>query len=316
MKKPVTRIMLLLCLLAVMTLACSIADPPVKSPGSGLSRVNVSPSSGNGPFVAYIDYFWRSGDTNFTISCSYPDADGNYISAVIPLQHNATSVAINFVVKKPGTYNFSCSDIGATVDQKNVGMVAVFTVAGSSLPAEPEAGLPPQTDPVSSTVPGGPQMSTPGQFTSGRMWFEFARATSRGPNFQLMQACLPGLSIPDTATWHYGNTYLKVAPDGTLTGECSASTIYTDGQQQVTSKLIQGRWAEGGQITFRLETSRVIKDNKGTAYVDLVFIGAGKFISSTTATGTANWTATCQGSAVCSYTKDDGDIPWIIDFYP
>ena len=88
------------------------------------------------------------------------------------------------------------------------------------------------------------------------MWFEFARATSRGPNFQLLQGCLPGLKLADTAAWHYGANNFKVAPDGTLTGECSASGTTSDGTQNVTSKLTKGQFTEDGQVTFRLETAR------------------------------------------------------------
>jgi hypothetical protein len=147
------------------------------------------------------------------------------------------------------------------------------------------------------------------------MWFDFARATSRGSNFQLLQGCLPGLKLSDTATSHYGATNFKVASDGTLSGECTASLTGSDGTLQTTSQLTQGRWTEDGGVTFRLETTVVLNVKDGTGSTSLVWIGAGKFISSTTATGSAEWTATCQGSG-CSSAKDDGSIPWVIDFYP
>ncbi len=135
-----------------------------------------------------------------------------------------------------------------------------------------------------------------GPFTSGKMWFEFARATSRGPNFHLLQGCLPGLNLANTAVWTYSD-FFKVAADGTLSGECTASAAQSAGTQQVTSKLTQGQWTADGQVTFRLETTHVLTLKGGAAYIDLVWTGTGQFTDSTTASGTATWTGVCQTSS-------------------
>jgi hypothetical protein len=125
-------------------LACELPEGVrQKSPGSGLDGIYISPrSSEDRYYSATITYFWRMGDSNFLISCNYPNPDGVYISEVIPLQHEKTSVEISFVVNTPGTYNFSCTDIGSTRDKGTASMVEVFTrletpTATETIPAQP-----------------------------------------------------------------------------------------------------------------------------------------------------------------------------------
>jgi hypothetical protein len=143
MRNRFSMIIALVALLASI-LACNLPeDVPLKSPGSGLDGIRISPrSSENRYFSATITYFWRMGDPNFLISCNYPNPDGVYISEVILLQHEKTIAEISFVVNTPGTYNFSCADSGSTRDNGNVGIVEVFArletpTATETIPLQP-----------------------------------------------------------------------------------------------------------------------------------------------------------------------------------
>ena len=285
---------------------------PHNPPVNGNSVASVAPDSvqSNGPMHISIEYI-RGQDAVATLTCTYPGENGQTLQYTYTDNEPAKddfetrNDSLDFVVKKPRTYVVTCQ-LGNSQKSAN------FTITE-------------QTQPMTNTVPGGAPPTTLGPFTSGKMWFEFARATSRGPNFQLLQGCLPGLNLPNTAVWTYSD-FFKVAADGTLAGECTASATQSDGTQQVTSKLTLGRWTEDGQVTFRLETSHVLTLKAGAAYIDLVWIGTGQFIDSTTASGTATWKGTCQTSsydaAPCgkaewgSYVEDGGTIPWTITFTP
>ncbi len=283
--------------------------PPMVYGNAVASVVATSPQS-TGPMHISIEYARGQGATA-TLTCTYPGENGQTLQYTYtdtdPAKEDfeTRNDSLDFVVKKSGTYVVTCQ-LGNSQKSAN------FTITE-------------QSQPMTNTVPGGAPPTTLGPFTSGKMWFEFARATSRGPNFHLLQGCLPGLHIPNTAVWTYSD-FFKVAADGALTGECTASATQSDGTQQVTSKLTQGQWTEDGQVAFRLETSHVVTLKDGAAYIDLVWTGTGQFTDSTTASGTATWTGTCQTNAYdaapCgkaewgSYVEDGGTIPWIITFTP
>jgi hypothetical protein len=314
-----------LAFLSMVILACSVVPgedtAPRRLEPSALLNVSAEPQ----PAAVHVAIDYRRGnDTTVTLICTYPGEDGQDLQFTYVDNQGVTADdginrhhAFDFVLRKPGTYQVACKLDSSAKS-------ASFTIEA------PAAGNPPEksakkpspeqpansTNPVSNTVGGESQMPTPGQLTSGRMWFEFARATSRGPNFHMLQGCLPGLQLADTAVSHYGDTNLKVASDGALSGECTANLTTADGTLQTTSKLTQGQWTTDGKVTFRLETSVALNVKDGTANSNLVWIGAGQFISPTTASGTATWTATCQGNVGCSSASDNGDVPWVIDFYP
>jgi hypothetical protein len=319
-----------LACLTLVVLACTMAPQKVevRVPNSTMGNLSVDrdPNS-TGPVHVALTYS-RGKEPTVTLLCTYPGEDGNprqyshvdnnpitdqYEDLVGVYRHDS----FDFVLKKPGSYQITCK-----IENSEASTNFTIKEPAAGNPSEKSAEKPSaekpasSTNPVSNTMGGESQMPTPGQFTSGRMWFEFARATSRGPNFHLLQGCLPGLKLADTAVSHYGNTNLKVASDGALSGECTANLTTADGTLQTTSQLTQGQWTADGQVTFRLETSVVLNVKDGTANSNLVWIGAGQFISPTMASGTATWTATCQGNVGCSSANDNGDVPWVIDFYP
>jgi hypothetical protein len=319
-----------LAFLTLVVLACTMAPQKVevRVPNSTMGNLSVDrdPNS-TGPVHVALTYS-RGKEPTVTLLCTYPGEDGNprqyshvdnnpitdqYEDLVGVYRHDS----FDFVLKKPGTYQVTCQLDGSA---KSASFTIEAPAAGNSpekSAKKPSAEQPASsTNPVSNTVGGESQMPALGHLTSGRMWFEFARATSRGPNFHLLQGCLPGLQLADTAVSHYGDTHLKVASDGALSGECTASLTTADGTLQTTSQLTQGQWTEDGKLTYRLETSVVLNVKDGTANSNLVWIGTGHFISPTTASGTATWEGTCQGTAGCSYAQDNGTIPWVIDLYP
>ena len=215
MRNRFSMIIALAALLASI-IACNLPEEvPSKSPGSGLEGVQILPrSSENRYFSATITYFWRMGDSNFSISCNYPNPDGVYISEIIPLQHEKTSAEINFVVNTPGTYNFSCADSGSTRDKGNVSMVGVFTRLDTPTATEPIPAQPPEQT-------GGSSNACLWQ-VAGK--WNVTQANGFHPTFEITQT---GTTLSGTATLPTNEVTLGgyVCESGTGTGSVDGNVF-------------------------------------------------------------------------------------------
>jgi hypothetical protein len=312
------KIIVVFWILLLAILACEI---PQESPGSGLSSVKVSPNKGSGWFEAHIVYFWRLGDADFAIACSYPDQDGAELMTVMSIKQEETSFDFSFMVNKPGTYNFSCFDSGATVDVKNVTMTEVFTVVEPPNSAEPAAGEAGQSAPPAA---GSFTIPKPGAFSSAGMWMTFADGTSSIPGYGVPQQCLPGVNYTQAG----GTSGLTIDPDGSMTGFCNLS--YYEGTRLLTGTL-NGFWdGTKDEITFNLITvtqnTFVLDGEAGASTNTTTFTGTAYFNSAVQASGTAKWKTECTSTNPTVNTcfsdpykaslSANGTVPFVINFNP
>jgi hypothetical protein len=297
------RLALFVCIMVISALACNaptkgedlpeVDDPNQDSYPSGLTNVEISPRTGKGTFSVTVAYFWRLGDSDFKIVCTYPGMDGKPDSETMELSHKSSETTISIYVDIPGTYNISCTDNGSHY------AAAVFTVTG-----EPEAASE-ETKPV--------------KFKNARIAFDGTRIKfDNPPPGDATAAWLRGYCFPPEDFQNNGKSYFTVAEDGKLEGRCSVDA----GKDHILGEITGNYYSSKDDVIFHLEARHKTFDDEANYWLKRIVIDGSGPLKGDAAGGSADFSVTCEARGWWDCGKNiqnlkvTGTVPFTITFLP